>query len=300
MTSQETNLKTFRLIQLLTRKPNRTYEELAFALSTTPRTIRRYFDTLKAIGYTIEHDYYHRHSINIDTYPAQKGVSFTREETELLWHLLQANAHQHTLQGDILKKLFIPARYHPMADQHLRSNNAKNVEKLAQAMSAKKQVMILDYYSAKSDKVSDRLVEPLGFSNNYQLVTLFELAANEERTYKIDRIKGGVEILNVAQTYQQPSKPVDWFGFTGPEAIAVDIRLTSFAATLLTEDFPGTKPFVIEDKTSDFNFPMRFRAEVRGFEGIGRFVLGIPGQTKVVSPPQFKKYLNSRIKNLKF
>ncbi|HAS39661.1 MAG TPA: hypothetical protein DCS93_04240 [Microscillaceae bacterium] len=299
-TSQETNLKTFKLIRLLYRKPYRTYEELAYLLGTTIRTIRRYFDTLREIGYEIKQDYYRRHYIDIDIYPAEKGVSFTKEETELLWHLLQTDAHQHTLQGDILKKLFIPPEFHPMADQYLRSNNAKNVAKLSQVIREKKQVIILDYYSANSDSITDRLVESLSFSENYQSLYLFDIESKDERTYKIDRIKGGVEILDTPQTYNKPSKPIDWFGFTGEAPIAIDIRLTRFAATLLSEEFLGTKPFIIDTNSRNAEFPMSFKAEVRDFEGIGRFILGIPGQTQIKSPLSLKNHLNSRIKKLKF
>ncbi|EAY30145.1 helix-turn-helix transcriptional regulator [Microscilla marina] len=304
MTSQETNLKTFRLIRLLSSKPYRTYEELANELGATTRTIRRYFETLISYGYIIEKDYHQRHHISNTVYPAQKGVSFTQEETELLWYLLKANADQHTLQGDILKKLFIPVEFHPIADQDLKTNNARNVEQLAKAIRDKKRALVGAYYSAHSDTTTDRLVEPLGFSENYQAVSAYELKSDQIKNFKVDRIKGEVQVLNVAQTNQEPRQASDWFGFIGDQPIKVHLKLSKYAATLLAEDFPRTKPYITTDtpesKRHDARYPLDFQAEVRNLAGFGRFVLGIPGETKVISPISFKDYLNDRIKKVKF
>jgi predicted DNA-binding transcriptional regulator YafY len=59
---------------------------------------------------------------------------------------------------------------------------------IAQGITLKKQIWIKDYYSLRSDSVSDRLVEPVGFTSDYEHVHAFELESQSMKMFKIERM----------------------------------------------------------------------------------------------------------------
>ena len=226
------------------------------------------------------------------------GVKFTIAEIDLLWDLLRGDAARHPLQGDILKKLFIPSELHPLADNVLRTNNSKKIELLIQAIEEKRQVILKNYHSSNSQTVRDRLIEPLEFSENYSSITAYEPEKEGQRVFRIDRIEG-VELLDTLQASGLNPEGVDWFGFIGNKAFEIKLHLSDLAYNLLIEEYPMTKPYTQRLSTKS-NHPYLFESQVRSEVGIGRFILSIPGEIVVESPSRLKKYLNERIKGLRF
>jgi len=63
-------------------------------------------------------------------------------------------------------------------------------------MMNKEQVLLKKYQSINSESITDRIVEPFGFTENYQTVMAYEPATQKNKTYNIDRI-GSVEPLGI-------------------------------------------------------------------------------------------------------
>ncbi|MEZ0484506.1 hypothetical protein [Fibrella aquatica] len=74
------------------------------------------------------------------------------------------------------------------------------------------------------------------------------------------------------------------------------LRLTYQAYHLLTEDYPLTRPNT-SPNPGDADFPYRYHGQVRSWVGLGRFVLGLPGQVRIDSPDEFRDYLTGRLKD---
>jgi len=74
--------------------------------------------------------------------------------------------------------------------------------------------------------------------------------------------------------------------------VNVRLRLSKRAKQLLTEEYPATLPFV--KRKSSYWY---FEGTILGFEGVGRFVLGLPGEVKVLVLVELQEYLVEKMEN---
>src|SRR5690625_1798767 len=77
---------------------------------------------------------------------------------------------------------------------------------------------------------------------------------------------------------------------SAPKAlVTVVLMLTLKACNLLMEEYPLAEKFIKPVKD-------RYRLEIpiADYHGIGRFVLGLPGETEVISPYSFIEFLNEQ------
>lgn len=136
------------------------------------------------------------------------------------------------------------------------------------------------------------LVEPHSFSDDYSQLTVYEPASNLVKTFKTQRVED-VELLGTPQTKlptEVHNNPFDWPG----KPVRVSLCLTAKAHRLLIEEHPLTQPDVTANP-DNAHFPYTYTGEVRSWVGLGRFVLGIPGEVRVDEPEAFRDYLRGRI-----
>jgi hypothetical protein len=62
------------------------------------------------------------------------------------------------------------------------------------------------------------------------------------------------------------------------------------AKQLLIEEHPATLPFVKRQGPH-----WHFEGALMGFEDVGRFILGLPGEVKVLEPPELWDYVLEKI-----
>lgn len=86
------------------------------------------------------------------------------------------------------------------------------------------------------------------------------------------------------------------FRITGREAVKVKLKLNLRAASLLCEEYPLAEKVV--SPAADGHF--LFDGDVFSFEGIGRFIPGLPDEVEVLGPDTLKQYLNKKIRNKTF
>lgn len=165
------------------------------------------------------------------------------------------------------------------------------MDRLSDAIRDRRQVRLLRYHSINSNSISDRLVEPYSFSENFTQLTAFEPASGMEKTFKTRRIED-VVVLETAQTKPPTEVPTDPFDWPGDQK-RVSLRLTYQAYHLLTEAYPLTRPDIMPNP-DDTDFPYTYEGTVRSWVDIGRFVLGIPGQVQINEPDAFREYLRGR------
>jgi proteasome accessory factor C len=290
MVAQQKLLRVFRLIRLLTQKGGRSIDELAVSLEITKRSVYRYLELLESIGYLIDKDLNGRYFLFI---PVQEGQpnQFSPEETDLLRQLIQAGAPNELMRDDLLRKLYLNTDLHPMADYIHRAQAARVVQLLSEAINDRVQARLLSYYSPRRGRASDRLVEPLQFTDNFGMLVAFEVESEQIKHFKIDRIQD-VELLGQKQAdHQIPSGP-DIFGMSGERNLTLELALSPLAYRLMVEEFPASRPYLEEDPS--MNLPYRFLGAVRSFVGIGRFVLGLPGEIEVLAPLEFRDYLEEQ------
>lgn len=288
MSAQPHLLRLLKFVRLLADRPGRTVSQTARTLETSERTVYRYLDTLQQLGYLIDKDEQERYFLfEAD---ATRRPAFTADESALVDRLLSSLPADLPLTDSIRRKLFLTSDLIPFADELLDRHQALVVERLATALREGRQVRLLRYHSTNSDTIADRIVEPVGFADHYATLKAYDPEEGKEKSFKIRRMDD-VAILDTPCACVTAGEVLDAFGWSGPEPLLVTLHLSGRAYRLLLEERPLCRPFL--ELYDDEAFPYRFRGEVRSYVGIGRFVLGLPGEIEVVDEA-FRDYLRER------
>ncbi len=177
----------------------------------------------------------------------------------------------------------------PLADELQERHQAQLVERLALALREGRPVRLVRYHSPNSNTIADRDIEPLDFTDNFATLKVIDLAAGREKSFKIRRVADVLVLDTPNRATGQAGEVLDAFDWPGPEPLNICLNLSHMAYRLLTEEHPRSRPFLQPQPHVDF--PYWFKGEVRSFTGIGRFVLGLPGEVEVVESAAFRDYL---------
>jgi len=287
-------LKLFQLIAVL--KAGRwTIKQLTERFDTSKSSLYRYLALLDETGFCVEKDFHDRYfMITTDDDPLQ--ARFTVEEMTMMRTLLQADA-QHPLKSSLLKKLSMNSELDAMPHLFLKAHLGNLVEQLTHALRNQHQVMLKKYHSANSQRISDRLVEPISFGPNYGMLIALDVKEKTCKQFKFDRIGEVVEThkpFQYKELHQLPS--CDLFGLTGKNFTTVTLQLSARAYLLLREEFPMAVPYLQKTKN---NKRYTFTGPVASYAGIGRFVMGLLDEIEIVAPEEFKEYVRRKYSKLR-
>lgn len=285
-------LRLFQIIAVL-KSGHWSIKQLAERFDTSERTIYRYINLLEEVDFLIEKDFDNRYFI-ITSEDDPTQAQFSVEETKLMKKLIQSGAAGNPLKNLLLKKLSLNSELDSVPRLFVKARIGKFVDELAEAIRNKKQVVLKNYHSAHSNEIRDRLVEPIHFGDNYQSVIALDTTDKVCKQFKLDRI---AEVVEMNKTFEFESlhhkNQTDIFGFTGDASTWITLHLTLRAYLLLREEFPLSVSY-IEKKENDY----LFHGPVAGFEGVGRFVLGLMDEIKVKGPESFKAFLNKKLDSM--
>ena len=275
MYNQHKILRVFQLINLLKVKPGKSIRSLAKTLAIDNRTIYRYLDLLREIGFELEKDAYNRYFIPDES--SATAFTLSPEELAVVKKLLLTAGKDHILKDSILKKLYMHSDIHIQSGQIVKAHLSSLVEKLGEAVTKGKQVVLKKYHSANTNTIDDRVVEPIHFTDNYQNLVAFEVASKQVKYFNIERITA-LEILPKAIQHadlHKTSKP-DVFGFgESGQTHDVDMWLSLRAYVFLKEEYPLTIPYLKYDKKRD---QYRLQVTVNNLAPVQRFVKGLEGE----------------------
>jgi predicted DNA-binding transcriptional regulator YafY len=172
-------------------------------------------------------------------------------------------------------------------------SSAENVRMLKDAMDRKKRVILMNYESNHSTSVSDRLVEPYGFSVNYSDVYAYEVSTGICKIFKICRV-GWVRVTKDDWQNECNHEDItqDCFRMTGKECIPVCLKMTLKAKNLLIEEYPLSQ----RDLSYEDGF-WYLRTSVKDLAGVGRFVIGLADQIDVIESLQLLEYVKNFVAN---
>lgn len=175
-------------------------------------------------------------------------------------------------------------------------DRAAALSRLQHALTQKKCVVLHDYASSSSGKVSDRFVEAYDVRPEDGLVICYDRRKFATRVFNINRI-GYVEIKE-DEPWKYPAShdkiEVDVFHMTGEKPIHVSLQLDLMAKNLLIEEFPRAKNCIKPHKGDDNVW--YFDTEVYQLEGVGRFYMGLVNHIKILDAPELKQYVIDFIK----
>ena len=127
-------------------------------------------------------------------------------------------------------------------------------------------------------------------------VRCFEPASGMNKTFKIIRMHD-VEVLADGWMFKDEHKQMftDVFMFSAETTTTVELLLGQLSYNILSEEYPKATAHVeMVDKTH-----WLLKLEVCSYIGIGRFVLGLYDDIKVLGDDGFKDYLKNKLENFR-
>ena len=287
--------RTLRLMRLMSGNAYLTVEQLAKRLDTSTRSIYRYIDTFKTCGFAVEKiddSIYRLISMPTGYKDLQKLVYFSEEEARVLTYLIESLDETNSLKSSLYKKLCAVFDTKSIKEYSGTSKNAANVQALGNAMKDRKTVILKDYSSSSSGTVRDRVVEPFEFTNNHIDIWAYDCEKKDVRLFKIARI-GWVDILPIDWQHEDEHDKgyLDAFRMQGKAQTHVRLEMTLRAKNLLCEEFPLAEPDITE---KDGKYILD--TKVSKMEGVGRFVIGLMGDIRVLDSPELVAYINDYIR----
>ena len=291
--------KLLELILYLNSRQGRTIDEITEKAEISRRTAFRYLNTIRDAGLVVnkENDRYRVDKEHGTGRDISELLHFNREEAYLLSQAIHSLCDETPIKANLFKKLYSIYDFHRVADTVVNKKQSENVHILIKAIEEQKQVVLRSYRSSSSKIIRDRLVEPYKFTYNDICVWCFDPEDRENKLFRVSRINR-VEIYDKNWQYSSLHRnmEVDPFRISGPEKTPVKMMLGLRSYNLLIEEFPLAGEYVT--KIDDRNY--LFDGWVCGFEGVGRFVLGLINEIEILEPNTFKGYLMKVMGERKF
>jgi predicted DNA-binding transcriptional regulator YafY len=290
MHNQNKILRVLQMISLLKKEPAKSIRFLSGILESTDRTVYRYLDLVKELGFEVQKEPNNKFLIigNGDF----ETVSFSNEEAALLRDLVLSTGKGSKLKDALLQKIYLQSELALQGNHILKANLGKMANIINRAIKANKRVVLKSYHSINSLKITDRTIEPICFTDNYHSICGFEVDSKTNKFYNLERITE-VILLNDQQAFQQlhQLEATDAFGFSklNGKWFLVELKLTLKAYVLLKEEYPKIAKHLKKDKKADGYI---LKIEVNNPKPIVRFILGLKEDVEVMGSAEFKKYLN--------
>ncbi len=290
------------MIAILDQPFTCTINELAERHGCSRDTVKKDFEVLQNAGFLLRYDARWRYAFaESKPYEQLKDLLHFSEEDQFL---LEQAIDQIEGSGERIQKLKQKLAslydYHRLGHSYLRKPYLTKVDLLFQAKKEKRQVVLLDYRSSNSERVSDRLVEPFHVSPPDDMLHTFDLDQNELRHFRISRFKR-VELTDKSWEFENHHtiKLADPFRIVDSNQVMVHLRLGVSAYNELTERYPLTKSYLEEASEPDmFDFQCMVNHQ---FFGLTNFILGQYHQkVEVLQPESLLVHLREEVRKMKF
>ena len=286
--------RVLRLMKMMTSGNRYTVEELAERLDTSYRSIYRYIDTFKEVGFVVHKEEGAVYRLGKES-PYFKDISqlihFTDEEAHIVNQLIGALDDTNTLKQNLRRKLSSVYNCTSLANSIVKGKNAENVNRIIEAIEEHRQVILHDYSSSHTSSKRDRLVEPIAFTTNYVQIWCYDTSDNKTKLFNTARI-GEVEILDTEWQHQAEHRcgQIDVFRNMGFEQMRVQLHLGVMSHNLLIEEYPLSE----RDLTQIDENHWLLDTMVCNYAGIGRFVMGLIEDVEIIDSPDFVTYLRKK------
>ncbi len=289
--------RLLRLMKMLTANMSYSVDDLAQRLDMSRRTIYRYIDTFREAGFVIKRD---GEYIRLDKEsPHFKDITqlvhFTEEEAIILRRSIESIDDTNLLKSDLKRKLYSVYDNGVLSSGRVSGSRSRNIHRLSGAIEGHRQVILKGYKSAHGSVVRDRHVEPFAFTAGYVQVWCYDLEDGGNKLFKSSRI-GDVEELDVAWEHEAEHREgfIDIFRMNGQQPLDVKLELGILSYNLLIEEYPLAE----RDLKQIGDGRWLLETKVANYVGIGRFVIGLIDDIKIVDTPDLREYLRSFVSKI--
>ena len=293
MSDQAKFQKMLEVLLLMDCQYGRTITELSERFEISQRTVYRYLDTFKQVGFVIENTngYFKIDKENATVQEISHLLHFSEEEAFILSKAIHSIEDTDEFKSKLVKKLYSLYDFDRVIHAISKKEESENIYTLLQAIKQQKQVVLQSYKSGNSKNIRDRIVEPIDFTINYTGVWCYDTEDGVNKVFKASRIKH-VQLQESFYNYKPKHKKgiIDIFRMQSFEPSAIILELSLVAYNLIIEEYPLSEKYI--SKVTDNLY--RLECEVGNFLGVGRFVLGLPGEIKIIKSEALKQYVQER------
>lgn len=284
--------RQLRLMALLVDNRALTVEQLASRLDISVRQMYRYIREFQEAGFDVVNRGSVYRLLPTSEYfqKITEGTYFTADEAEILLQIVQSAVHPTPQMRHLKQKLEAVIQSRVLAETQFDEQAERNLRRIYTAMKEGRQILIRGYQSLHSGTTTDRIVEPFYMLSGNADVRCFEPESRMNKTFRLTRMTE-VEVLTTPWQHagEHSLAVTDIFGYTSDKPTAVTLWLTRRAWQLLREEF-SVANVQVEQQGELFKFTTIYCHP----EGIGRFIMGLPGEVEIMSDPALTKYITRR------
>jgi proteasome accessory factor C len=290
--------RLLRMIISLSGPKRFTADEITERFDISLRTFYRDQKTLRRAGFAVEQDngLYWIEKIASPFKELHELPYFTEEEAWIMRKAIHSIDENNQLKSKLVEKLYSLYKFGKVAEIIVKKEQSEVISNLTKAINSRRQIVLHEYHSSHSSTIQDRLVEPFDFTSNYISVWAFDIESRSNKVFKTSRIRKAT-ITGEPFRFQDNHKslPLDVFRIGSKTQTKVKLKLSMRARNLMIEEYPLAEKHI----TPLNDHRWLFDAPVSGFEGVGRFVLGLCEDVEIISPDELKTFIGKKINCLK-
>lgn len=278
------------LLSLMSNGGEYSIEYLARVTGTSTRTIYRFIESARSVGFVINRlrsGIFQIVNMNQKSPELTNLVSFTPAEASLLDKLLNRLDATNAFKCTLKRKLSAVCSAAVQTDYYENKFLEIHIDQLSEAIRGRRCVTLHQYESSQS-RTRDRFVEPFTFSKNGIDVWAYEHESGKCKMFKISRI-GAITITDEEWSNEVRHKVVDTdvFRMSGDDSIHIQLVMGNRAKNLLLEEYPKAVDCVYMRKDGKWMLD----TVVYDIAGAGRFVMGLAKDIEVVDSPELVDYI---------
>ena len=289
--------KQLELIILLSNGSNYSVQDLCERMDLSRRNLYYLLDFIKHAGFIVfKHEgcYHidHRSPFFVQLF---QSIQLSDTDVKTIHSLLMMAGNDSVMVNQLRQRMENAYNFSIVTNSPIHRQMESNLKVLKKAMERKHMVKLLDYSSPHSHTVKDRIVEPFLLLHNNEDVRCYELLSGENKTFKISRMES-VEELETSWLHEDKHRQVftDIFMFSGELRHRVKLLLGQLSRNLFVEEYPQGAYLLTQVKDDTWLLSI----EVCDYRGLGRFVLGLFKDIRIVEGDGFKEYIKGEIESL--
>ncbi len=294
--NDQTTLKHLIQVMMILTKGDYTIKDISTHTGINTRSIYRYIGTLRESGFVINKNgsRYHMQQMPKELKKISDLLYFNEEEQFLLYSAIDSIHTANQIKASLKKKLYSIYDNNILPKPLIAKSYGDNLHNLSQAIQQHHTVTLIQYHSSHSNTVMNREVEPYAIGENNNEVWCVDLRDLQVKTFLITRM-GQVKISNHNWQYESLHQSIhtDIFRMSSSESIPVTLHMSMRAANLLKEEYPLAEKYL--SVLPDHRFELR--TNVCNMQGIGRFVMGLLPEIRIIDSPLLEQYIHEQIKH---
>jgi predicted DNA-binding transcriptional regulator YafY len=298
MPAETKSHRILRFILYLSNSNPKTREECCQFLEIKDSAFYNYCNVLRDTGFDlVQEEGKYRIDFPDEGHAVLRNIlHFSEEENYLLVKIIDALDTDSASSARLRNKLVSFLNRDKAVEEYLIREKKEKALTLGEAIRNRKQALLRNYSSGNSQTVSDRLVEPFRFCDDFNLVWAFDTGLKENRQFKTSRI-AEVDVTSLPWEHQRQHRAMDTdiFRNTGALDKEVVIEMDLRARNLLIEEYPLSEKYLEEKPQHRYIL----RVAVAKYEGPGRFCLGLSEDVEVRGDEGFGEYLKQKMNHKK-